>query len=106
MTTPGTSRLRVPDNVAVILSTPSSEVDADQGHAYVAAIPDGPLVVLDGPAFVIWKVAEGEEDTVVSRVAELTATSPGSIRADVEHFVERLVEQGFLERYGPTTVRR
>ncbi len=106
MTTAGPSRLRVPANVAVILSTPSSDADADQGHAYVAAIPDGPLVVLDGPAFAIWKVAEGEEDTVVSRVAEVTATSPGSIRADVEHFVERLVEQGFLERYGPTTVRR
>ena len=54
MTTPGPSRLRVPDNVAVILSTPSSDADAERGHAYVAALPDGPLVVLDGPAFAIW----------------------------------------------------
>ena len=106
MTTPGTSRLRVPDNVAVILSTPSSDADADRGHAYVAALPDGPLVLLDGPAFAIWQVAEGEEDTVVSRVAEVTAISPRTIRADVDHFVERLVEQGFLERYRAVTVRR
>src|SRR4051812_22816032 len=51
MTAPGPSRLRVPNNVAVVLSTPSSEADPDQGHAYVASLPDGPLVVLDGPAF-------------------------------------------------------
>ncbi len=106
MTTSGPSRLRVPDNVAVILSHPSSDADADQGHAYVAALPDGPLVVLDGPAFAIWKVAEGEEDTVVSRVAEVMAMSPETIRADVEQFIERLVEQRFLERHGPATVRR
>lgn len=106
MTTPGTSRLRVPDNVAVILSAPGTDADTDQGLVYVAALPDGPLVVLEGPAFAIWQVAEGDEDSVVSRVAEFTAIGPENIRDDVEQFVELLVEQGFLERCGPTTVRR
>ncbi|GAA2032739.1 hypothetical protein GCM10009819_15990 [Agromyces tropicus] len=64
---------------------------------YAATLPDGPILVLDGIAGLIWEVAcEPSDDSVVDRVAELTGAEPGDIRAEVERFLDDLVRRGLL----------
>ena len=65
---------------------------------YVATLPDGPIIVLDGISALIWDEACGDDrETIVDRVAELTAAAPDAIRAHVEGFVADLVARGLLE---------
>lgn len=69
-----------------------------QDVLYVAALPDGPIVVLDGIAGLIWDEAcAGDRETIVDRVAAATDAAPEAIRADVEAFVADLVARGLLE---------
>ena len=64
---------------------------------YVATLPDGPIIVLDGIAGLIWDEAcAGDRRTIVDRVAALTDAAPEAIRADVEAFVADLVARGLL----------
>ena len=65
---------------------------------YVATLPDGPIVVLDGIAGLIWDEAcAGDRETIVDRVAALTDAAPDAIRVEVEAFVADLVARGLLE---------
>ena len=65
---------------------------------YVATLPDGPIVVLDGISALIWDEAcGGDRETIVDRVAAATNVTPEAIRADVEAFVADLVARGLLE---------
>ena len=65
---------------------------------YVATLPDGPIVVLDGISALIWDEAcAGDRETIVDRVAAATNAAPDAIRADVEAFVADLVARGLLE---------
>ena len=64
---------------------------------YVATLPDGPIIVLDGIAGLIWDEAcTGDRETIVDRVAAATDAAPEAIRADVEAFVADLVARGLL----------
>ncbi len=68
------------------------------GTVYAARLPDGPIVVLDGIAGLIWSEACGDDrESIVDRVAEATDTAPDAIRADVETFVADLIARGLLE---------
>ena len=65
---------------------------------YVATLPDGPILVLDGISALIWDEAcGGDRATIVNRVAAATNATPDAIRADVEAFVAELVARGLLE---------
>ena len=64
---------------------------------YAAILPDGPIVVLDGVAGVIWSEAcEGPRSTIADRVAAVTDASVDDIRGEVESFVDELVRRGLL----------
>ena len=65
---------------------------------FLARLPDGPLVVLEGSSAVIWQAAttSGRGD-LVSRVAESTGAPADEIGGEVERFVGELVARGFLE---------
>ncbi|HVL63031.1 MAG TPA: PqqD family protein [Microbacterium sp.] len=65
---------------------------------YVAALPDGPIVVLDGISALIWDEAcAGPRETLVDRVAALTTAAPEAIRAHVDGFVADLVARRLLQ---------
>lgn len=83
------TRLRRPGDVAVL--------DHD-GTVYAARLPDGPIVVLEGVAALIWDEAcAGDRGTITDRVAAATDVAPDLIRADVDSFVTDLVARGLLE---------
>ncbi|GAA1762312.1 PqqD family protein [Agromyces humatus] len=68
------------------------------GTVYVAPLPDGPIVVLEGIAVLIWgEACGGDRDTIADRVAEATDAPPDEIRAHVDAFVADLVARGLLE---------
>jgi hypothetical protein len=82
-------RLRRPGDVGVL--------DLD-GTVYAARLPDGPIVVLDGVAALIWDEAcTGDRATITERVAAATDVAPHLIRADVDAFVADLVALGLLQ---------
>ena len=65
---------------------------------YAARLPDGPIVVLDGIAGLIWcEACGGDRESIADRVAEATDAAPDAIRADVEAFVADLIARGLLE---------
>lgn len=70
----------------------------EEGDAvYAAVLPDGPIVVLDGVAGVIWTEAcDGPSSTIADRVAAVTDSAADDIRDEVESFVEELVRRGLL----------
>lgn len=71
---------------------------AYDGTVYAARLPDGPIVVLDGIAGLIWSEAcGGDRESIADRVAEATDAATDAIRADVEAFVADLVARGLLE---------
>lgn len=64
---------------------------------YAAPLPDGPIFVLDGGAAAIWTAAcDGPRETVAERVASMTGVGVGEVAADVEKFVEELLQRGLL----------
>ncbi len=67
------------------------------GVAYVAPLPCGPIVVLEGSAVLVWNEARsGQRATVADRVAALTGVPPDAIRPQVDAFVADLVALGLL----------
>ena len=89
---------RRPADVAVVDGEPAS--DGGPATLYLAHLPNGPLLILEGSAASIWRAAvssAGDSD-LVERVADQTGVAPEEIRADVSDFVEDLVAQGLLER--------
>jgi hypothetical protein len=69
------------------------------GTVYVARLPEGPPLVLDGSGAVVWTALldGGTLDDVVARVAEATGESAPVVAAGVEGFVEGLLAAGVLE---------
>jgi hypothetical protein len=64
---------------------------------YAALLPDGPIMVLDGVAALIWvEACAGERATIVDRVAAATDATSHEIRAEIERFVADLVARGLL----------
>lgn len=70
------------------------------GVVYPAPLPDGPPLVLQGPAVVVWHavVAGGTLEEVVARVASASGQSPEAVADGVGAFVDGLVAAGVLER--------
>ena len=105
MSDTGTStHLRRPADVAAVAAEPLGEDDV--ARWYVARLPDGPLVVLEDTAALIWaEAADGPEDALALRVAARLAQGPAvaevaaDIATDVDAFVTGLVGQGLLERH-------
>ncbi len=79
-------------------------VDGEPWALYLARLPDGPLVMIEGSGAAIWRaaVADGEEacggvDAVVQRVADDIGVAAEAIREDVVAFLAELVAGGLLE---------
>jgi hypothetical protein len=69
----------------------------NDGPLYVAPLPDGPILVLDGVAALIYEEAtSGPADGWISRVADATGKSESVITEDVRRFVDDLVQRGVL----------
>ena len=76
--------------------------DEADGVLYLAHLPDGAPLVLQGSAALIWLAATGDPRPdhpadVVTRVAQETGLAVEELRDDVETFLRTLVEQGLLE---------
>ena len=70
----------------------------DGATVYVAWLPAGPILVLDGAGAVIWTEAtEGSADGWIDRVADAFDTPASGIAADVLTFVHTLHSQGLLD---------
>lgn len=77
---------------------PGIALIADEDTVYTARLPDGPIVVLNGVAALIWHEAcRGDRESIADRVARATDAPPDAIRADVDAFVTDLVSRGLLE---------
>jgi hypothetical protein len=64
---------------------------------YVAALPRGPITVLQGTAVTIWLAANaGPLEGAAERVAHDMGLQADEIRAPVDDFVARLVSQGLI----------
>lgn len=85
------SRLRPAHGVGVVV--------VDEGEiVYAAALPDGPIVVLEEVAAFIWvEACDGDRESIADRVAEATGSHVHDVRADVDAFVDDLVGRGLLE---------
>lgn len=76
--------------------------DEADGVLYLAHLPDGAPLVLQGSAALIWLAATGEPRPdgpaqVTDLVARETGLAAEDLREDVETFLRTLVEQGLLE---------
>lgn len=99
-----------PRQVAVV----DASTENDDGGApllYLARLPNGPLVVLEGPGALIWRAAVGgsgdgggsphglpEDEAIVASVAGQVGLPAGKIRADVRSFLADLVGRDLLHR--------
>lgn len=68
----------------------------DEGVVYVAALPDGPPLVLEGPGAVVWHalLPGGSVDDVAERVAAEVGASADAVVLDVAGFLDDLVRAG------------
>ena len=73
----------------------------DAGRSYVARLPEGPPMVLEDSAALIWMqvVVGGTVSDIASRVADVAGTSAEDIISDVETFLDELVAHGVLVRH-------
>lgn len=80
----------------------------EQGsRTYVARLPDGPIVVLEGSSELIFRTALDVDDLGVDeRVARETGLAVDVVRADVETFVGALVREGLLVAQAPHRAER
>ena len=87
----------VADDVAWVDAATASQ---DSFQAFVARLPDGPPVVLTGPAWLIWTsvVETPRLDDVVAAVSSSTGAPVAEVAGDVAGFLEQLVAQGLLRR--------
>ena len=81
----------VPPRVAHVVRGVGTEL-----QVFLMRLPDGPPVVLDGAGALIWICTlDGAED-VASEVAHVVGEERDSIAEDVEAYLLRLVEIGWL----------
>lgn len=70
----------------------------DDDVAYLARLPHGPIVALEGTAGLIWSelTAVGDRSDIVDRVRAHLADPPGDLDALVEAFVAELAADGWV----------
>jgi hypothetical protein len=94
-------RYSVADDVAWL---EAAEAGRDRAEAYVARVPEGPPLLLEGAAWAIWlAVAEGGRsggrlDDIVARAADLTGSDAPDVADEVAGFLGSLVEAGLVRR--------
>ena len=72
-------------------------VEVDNDAVYAAPLPDGPIVVLEGIAALIWTAAAGvERGDVAGIVAERTGADVSAIRSHVDAFIDEMLGLGLL----------
>lgn len=76
----------------------------DDDTVYVAALPDGPPLVLEGSGALVWRavLGGGTVDEAVERVAAAAGESAAAVAAGVRGFVDDLVAAGVLEPVDPS----
>lgn len=80
--------LRVADGVGV---------ESLVGVVYAAPLPDGPILVLEGIAALIWGEACGSPRAeVAAAVAAHTDQDAASIAPDIDRFLDEMIERGLL----------
>lgn len=87
---------RRPADVAVV------DGEAAEGGpvaVYLAHVPNGPLLVLEGSAAAIWReaVSSAADADVADRVAAVVGVATAEIREEVTAFLAELVARGLLE---------
>lgn len=93
------ARFEVGPDVAVE-SVPESDAD-HVARIYVAPLPDGPLLCLEGTGAIIWEEAvRAGESSVVARVAARVGLPVDEIEQDVAQFLDELVQRGLLVEVG------
>jgi len=72
----------------------------DEDVAYVTTLPDGPPLVLRGPASLIFRAVapSGTREEIVARVAEEAGLGPDEVRDDVVAFLDTLAAAGIVAR--------
>lgn len=69
----------------------------DEVAIYVALLPDGPILVMEGIAALIWDgLRRSGRDGAVREVAETTGADVEAIRPVIDAFVDDLIERGLL----------
>lgn len=72
-------------------------VEVLDGVVYAAPLPDGPIMVLEGVAALIWNEAtEVPRERIAPHIAVQTGQAVESIRAHVDAFIEEVVARGLL----------
>jgi hypothetical protein len=72
-------------------------VESVAGAVYAAPLPDGPIMVLEGVAALIWSEAGGADRAdVAAAVAETTGQDVSFIRAHVDEFIDQMIARGML----------
>ncbi|NUT57434.1 MAG: PqqD family protein [Agromyces sp.] len=67
---------------------------------YAAALPDGPIVVLEEGAAAIWvEACRGDRATIAERLVDGTDVPADEIRDNVEVFLERMIRAGLLREH-------
>lgn len=93
MTGPGHGTYSVPDDVAWT----SEPGEGGTLRIYVAPVPHGPVLVLEGSSAVIWQLAvTGPEAGLAERVGLAMDQPVDVVRDEVAAFVVHLVERGLL----------
>ncbi len=81
---------------------PDTGVIERNGLTYLAALPDGPIVVLDPVASTILQVAlDVSADDVTAEVAAAYGKAPAEIDAAVSECLSGLERAGLLRRVSP-----
>jgi hypothetical protein len=78
---------------------PGIAMEQHDEAVYVARLPDGPIIVLEGTAALIWHEAcSSGPGTIADRVGEQVDRDTGEIADAVARFVEDLLAQGLLHQ--------
>jgi hypothetical protein len=89
----------------------AAEAGQDRAEAYVARVPEGPPLLLEGAAWAIWlAVAEGGRPggrlgDIVARASELSGSDPMDVADEVAGFLGSLVDTGLVRRTPASGVR-
>lgn len=78
-------------------ASPGVAIIEESGSIYAALLPDGPILVLDGVAALVWDAARrSERAAVADEVAEATGADVDAIRPVIDAFIDDLVDRGLL----------
>lgn len=76
-------------------------VDAET-TVYAARVPEGPVLVFDGVAAVIWREALANEPTgIAERTADLFGVPVSEVRDAVDDVLAEACDRGVLRRVAP-----